>query len=101
MTRRGASSESLTIKVDTDLGPRVSLLLNSLLLRSLPYHQRCTQLALYLVVTSGSLPQAGDSRIVPQESAETPPLAPPDAQSMIGSELLMPVPLRRDELETP
>ena len=37
MTRRGASSESLIIKLETDLGPRVSLLLNSLLLRSLQW----------------------------------------------------------------
>ena len=35
MTRRGASSESFMINVETDLGPLVSLLLNSLLLRSL------------------------------------------------------------------
>ena len=35
MTSRGASSDSLTINAETDLGPRVSLLLNSLLLRSL------------------------------------------------------------------
>ena len=35
ITRRGASSESLMIKVDTDFGPLVSLLLNSLLLISL------------------------------------------------------------------
>lgn len=35
MTKRGASSDSLMMKVDTDLGPLVSLLLNSLLLKSL------------------------------------------------------------------
>ena len=35
ITSRGASSESLMIKADTDFGPRVSLLLNSLLLSSL------------------------------------------------------------------
>ena len=35
ITRRGASSESFMINVETDLGPLVSLLLNSLLLRSL------------------------------------------------------------------
>ena len=35
ITRRGASSESFIINVETDLGPLVSLLLNSLLLRSL------------------------------------------------------------------
>ena len=34
-TSRGASSESLIMNVDTDFGPLVSLLLNSLLLRSL------------------------------------------------------------------
>lgn len=39
MTSRGASSESFMMKVETDLGPRVSLLLNSLLLKSLPVGQ--------------------------------------------------------------
>lgn len=36
--RRGASSDSRTINPDTDFGPRVSLLLNSLLLSSLRNH---------------------------------------------------------------
>lgn len=39
MTSRGANSESFTMKAETDLGPRVSLVLNSLLLSSLPESQ--------------------------------------------------------------
>jgi hypothetical protein len=35
MTSLGASSDNLIMNADTDFGPRVSLLLNSLLLRSL------------------------------------------------------------------
>jgi hypothetical protein len=35
MTMRGANSESFATNVETDLGPLVSLLLNSLLLNSL------------------------------------------------------------------
>jgi hypothetical protein len=38
MTIRGANSDNLATNVDTDFGPLVSLLLNSLLLNSLSRH---------------------------------------------------------------
>lgn len=52
ITRRGASSESLMINVDTDFGPLVSLLLNSLLLISL-YMELATAYALGSIKSGG------------------------------------------------
>jgi len=54
MTRRGASSDNLMINAETDFGPLVSLLLNSLLLKSL---QRLINFSQLIQIFELCLPQ--------------------------------------------
>lgn len=68
---------------ETDLGPRVSLLLKSLLLRSLPPVSLRLGNRVY-EHTSKAHQQAADSRIAPKGCGAIPPLAPQDVQNKRG-----------------
>lgn len=81
MTSRGASSDSLTMNAETDLGPRVSLLLNSLLLRSLHKVNRSSKDAKD-GCTSRFHRQVAGSRTARRECAAIRPSAQLDARNM-------------------
>ena len=73
MTSLGANSDSLITKLDTDLGPLVSLLLNSLVLISLDFALIVIRGKILASHTEESHRQAGDNRIALKEYEGTQP----------------------------
>jgi hypothetical protein len=85
MINLGASSDSLMMNVDTDLGPLVSLELNSLFPSSLHVKLAIIPPVRWYNLTSGSRRKVVDSRIVRLGYGEIQPWVRRDAQNRSSS----------------